>query len=86
MSDFLAKNPECAECEYLTRCCGGCMVQDITDDGDYLTPDKRNCYFHKHIGEAAVREAADAAILAAGLPLKMKKHDKGSDPVSGEKR
>ena len=79
ISDFLAKNPECAECEYLPRCCGGCMVQDITDDGDFLVPDKRMCYFHKHIGEQVVREAADAAILAAGLPLKMKKEKKENE-------
>lgn len=76
ISDFLAKNPECAECEYLPRCCGGCMVQDITDEGDFLVPDKRTCFFHKHIGEQAVREVADAAILAASLPLHMKKKDK----------
>lgn len=76
ISDFLAKNPECAECKYLPRCCGGCMVQDITEDGDFLVPDSRMCYFHKHIGEQTVRDAADAAILAAGLPLKMKKEDK----------
>lgn len=43
ISDFLAKNPENAECEHLTRCCGGCMVQGITDDGDYLVPDSRIC-------------------------------------------
>lgn len=62
VSDLLAKNPECAECEHLECCHGGCMVQDITDEGDYLVPDKRCCYFHKHIGEAAVRETADNAI------------------------
>ena len=72
VSDLLAGNPGCAECEHLTRCCGGCMVQDITDEGDFLVPDKRICHFHKHIGERAVREVADAAILAAGLPPKMK--------------
>ena len=79
ISDFLVKNPECAECEYLPRCCGGCMVQGITDDGDFLVPDKRTCFFHKHIGEQAVRETADAAILAAGLPLHMKKKDKAEE-------
>ena len=75
VGDFLAKNPECAECEYLPKCCGGCMLQDITDDGDYLVPDSRICYFYKHIGEKTVREAADAAIRAAGLPLHLKKED-----------
>jgi hypothetical protein len=43
------------------------MVQDITEAGDYLVPDKHCCYFHKHIGEQAVRSAADAAIRSAGL-------------------
>ena len=62
VSDLLAKNPECASCELLRKCCGGCMIEGITDEGDYLVPDKRCCYFHKHIGEAAVRAVADAAI------------------------
>ena len=54
--------PACAACEYLPRCCGGCMVEGITDEGDYLVPDERCCYFHRHIGEDAVRAVADAAI------------------------
>lgn len=67
VSDLLEKNPACTECVHLPACCGGCMVESITEDGDYLVPDQRCCYFHKHIGEQAVREIADAAILAAGL-------------------
>ena len=67
IADLLEKNPRCRDCEHLPVCCGGCMIEGITDDGDYLVPDERCCYFHKHIGEQAVREAADAAILAAGL-------------------
>ncbi len=66
ISDFLNKNPACGSCEYLPKCCGGCMVQGITDEGDYLVPDSRFCYFHKHIGEQAVRDVADAAIVGAG--------------------
>lgn len=72
VADLLGKNPECAQCEHLSACCGGCMIQGITDEGDYLVPDDRCCYFHKHIGEAAVREAADAAILASGMPVSRK--------------
>ncbi len=80
ISDFLAKNPECAACEHLRCCCGGCMVQDITDDGDFLVPDKRICYFYRHIGAEAVREAADAAILAAGLqPHMTREENAGQD-------
>jgi len=67
ISDLLARNPKCDFCEHLPKCCGGCMVESITDAGDYLVPDERCCYFHKHIGEQAVRDAADAAIRAAGL-------------------
>ena len=62
VSDLLQKNPACAACEFLPKCCGGCMVEGITDEGDYLVPDGRCCYFHKHIGENAVRAVADAAI------------------------
>ena len=64
VSDYLSHNPECVKCEYLPSCMGGCMLQDITDEGDYLVPDKRACYFHRNIGEKAVREVADAAIKA----------------------
>lgn len=69
IADLLARNPECAACEHLPRCCGGCMVSSITEEGDYLVPDQRLCYFHKHIGEAAVRSVADGAIRAAGLEV-----------------
>ncbi len=62
ISDLLKKNPDCASCGFLPVCCGGCMVESMKEDGDYLVPDKRCCYFHKHIGEDAVRRAADAAI------------------------
>ena len=62
VSDLLEKNPECAKCEFLPKCCGGCMVESMTDDGDYLVPDARCCRFHKHIGEDAVRKVADEAI------------------------
>ena len=62
ISDYLKKNPACGNCEHLPVCCGGCMIEGITDDGDFLVPDNRCCYFHKHIGEQAVRAAADGAI------------------------
>lgn len=61
VADLLARNPECAVCEHLHGCMGGCMVAGMTDEEDYLVPDKRCCYFFKHIGADAVREVADAA-------------------------
>ena len=62
VSDLLAGNPECRSCEHLSYCHGGCMLAGITDDGDYLVPDPVCCYFHKYIGQNAVREVTDAAI------------------------
>ena len=73
VSDLLDRNPDCASCEYLPKCCGGCMIEGITDDGDFLVPDRRCCYFHKHIGEAAVRAVADAAIEKYGRSENQKK-------------
>ena len=66
VSDLVNHNPECASCEHLPGCCGGCMIEGITDDGDFLVPDPRCCYFHKHIGEAAVRAVADGTIQKYG--------------------
>ncbi len=67
LADYLERNPECAACENWAQCLGGCMLQGITEEGDYLVPDPAKCYFYRHIGEAAVREAADSAIRLAGL-------------------
>ena len=62
VSALIEKNPECRDCEYLRICTGGCLVQDMSEDGDYLIPDQRVCWFFKHIGVDAVKEVADAAI------------------------
>ena len=46
------------------------MLNNKTDDGDYLVPDQRCCYFHKHIGEQKVREVADReiALISSAKP------------------
>ena len=62
IADFLAANPECAACEHLRSCCGGCMAEGLAQSGSYLAKDPRCCNFHKNIGEQAVREVADRAI------------------------
>ncbi len=61
-TDFVRANPECAECEHFRSCGGGCMAQGLALCGHYLARDERACYFHKHIGERAVREVTDGAI------------------------
>lgn len=67
LSDLWDANPECKECEHLGKCSGGCMVADISDDGNYLIPDKRVCYAHKHIGIDNIKKFIDDAIEKAGL-------------------
>jgi radical SAM protein with 4Fe4S-binding SPASM domain len=62
VSDLLGQNPECASCEYLPKCCGGCMVDSISEEGNYLIPHQAICHFFKNIGEDAVRAVADKAI------------------------
>jgi radical SAM protein with 4Fe4S-binding SPASM domain len=62
LSALLEKNPECRECEHLKKCYGGCLVQDMSEDGDYLIPDHRTCWFFKNIGDDGVRNIADEAI------------------------
>ena len=62
VSDLLAKEPECAQCPHLPACCGGCMQESMTEDGDYLVRDREICWFFKNVGEAAVSAIADAAI------------------------
>lgn len=62
MADYLAEQPSCAACPHLNACGGGCVAERISDDGNSLVPDERVCHFFRHVGEAAVREVADAAI------------------------
>ena len=62
VSDFLRHNPECAECGHFPACGGGCMAQGMAQCGSYFARDERACYFHRHIGEEAVRAVADRAI------------------------
>lgn len=62
LSDLIDKNEECRNCEHLPKCMGGCMLEGITDDGDFLVPDPHSCYFHKHVGEEMIRKTADEAI------------------------
>lgn len=64
VSDFLAANEECRTCEHFRACCGGCMAEGMSRTGSCLSRDERCCYFHRHIGEAAVREVADRSVAA----------------------
>lgn len=69
MIDF---NPECQGCEHIYRCGVGCMVEGTTADGNWLHYDPHCCWFHKNVGEQAVREVADAAIKKYALDEKMR--------------
>lgn len=58
IKDLVANDPECAQCPHLKACCGGCMVDGVTETGEYARKSMTSCYFHKHIGTAAVRAVA----------------------------
>ncbi len=62
LSDLLNKNEECRTCLHLNSCLGGCMLEGMDDEGDFLHPDPHSCFFHKHVGEEAIRKIADEAI------------------------
>ena len=62
LSDLLNKNEECRTCPHLNSCLGGCMLEGMDDEGDFLHPDPHSCFFHKHVGEEAIRKIADEAI------------------------
>ncbi len=48
ISDFMAHNPECAQCEYRCVCCGGCRAIAVRDGStDYLKPDPIACEYFK---------------------------------------
>ena len=79
VSDFRSANPECVECEHFRECGGGCMAEGMAKCGSYLAKDERACHFHKHIGEKAVREAADAAIERFGRNTAVKENDPDDD-------
>ena len=57
VEDLVKVNPECKDCKYLYKCSGGCMVESASEDGNYMIPDQRCCYFHKNIGEDEVRSS-----------------------------
>ena len=63
LSAFLDKNKECQNCEHFRKCLGGCMLEGINDEGDYLIPDPQACYFHKHNIAEIIRKTADDAII-----------------------
>lgn len=64
MEDLIAAEPECAQCPHLAKCGGGCCpMEGLSETDEYPRKVSGACYFHKNIGEAAVRQVADAAII-----------------------
>ncbi len=61
MVNCTQENPECAECEHLLSCRGGCMLQDTTPEGNQLHHDETCCWFFKNVG----KEGVDAVALGA---------------------
>ena len=48
VSDYFARNPECAACEYRLYCQGGCRSQALEfDENDYMGIDRHRCEFFR---------------------------------------
>ena len=48
IKDFMDHNPECNECEYKAKCCGGCRAIAVRDHpNDYLSKDLVACNYYK---------------------------------------
>ena len=70
VSDFAAANPECAECEYLLSCTGGCRGAALdSDPSRYLGPDLATCTLFKHGWVEKAKAAAGAAVERYLTPI-----------------
>lgn len=47
---------DCADCEHFPVCRGGCMLNGMTAEGNFLVPDPSACYFYKNVGVSRIRE------------------------------
>lgn len=56
LSDVLANNPECADCEHRLRCGGGCHACGMAFGGSLFSADPYSCYFFKNGYEQKVKE------------------------------
>ena len=70
VKDLLAVNQECAACEYRFKCGGGCRAGALlADDYDLMGCDRGMCTLLKGGYAERIRQAADQAIAAYGMPL-----------------
>lgn len=65
--DLTAANAECARCEHLHHCGGGCRALALTDsDHDLLGCDRLSCLYWKNGYDRRIREAAQDAAARWG--------------------
>lgn len=67
--DLAAVNQECAQCEHLLRCGGGCRAIALTDgDQQLMGCDRLSCMFWNNHYMDRIRQAAETAMAAHPLP------------------
>lgn len=67
VGEYLARNPECAACEYRFACGGGCRAGAIRADPDNIMgPDRAMCALYRGGYYRRVREVAEAAAKMNG--------------------
>ena len=60
VSHVLDHSPECAECEYRSKCCGGCRAfAAVNNPADYLAADKVTCKIFKEHWDEKLYTVAD---------------------------
>ena len=60
-AEILAANPQCCDCEYAVKCCGGsCRALAVGEKGtDYLCADEFACWFYKSGWYDRIKKAID---------------------------
>lgn len=61
VSDLIAKNDECQNCQYLKKCKGGCRASAL-DAGDLMGPDRSSCYIWKEGYPERIKKIAEDAV------------------------
>lgn len=68
-SDVLARNPECAACEMLENCGGGCRACALVETGDILSKDPTACELFKNGYKRRFEEIAGIYRRSMGISV-----------------
>lgn len=61
VSDLIKENEECRNCQYLSKCRGGCRAGAL-DYGDIMGPDKDSCFYWQNGYPERIRKVVEEAV------------------------